>query len=586
MIAAALLFVTTLADSGPGSLRAAVETRGPRLIRFQVAGEIRLKSPLAIREPFVTIDAGSAPAPGIVLRDDTVSITTHDVTLRHVRSRPGDKGRSKPGNVHAFSLANAENVRLEHCSAYWGIDENIGMHQCRNVTVSWCLLAEALFRNGHEKGPHSMGILVGGDRTDRVTIDHCLFASNNQRNPRLQSGLVDVRNNVFYNPGSAAGYFTGPARVNFVGNLYIAGPDTKRNRKAILLAPETELYLADSALLEDGARIADWDMVTVAKNAAPRKAQKPFSAPPTETFSLRDVYEKVLAGAGATLPVRDAEDDRVVRGVRAGSNRIIDTPGQAAPRVTGEDLAWKVETPYYIADLGKNPGTGRSGQINTIRVKDPEVLLTRARPTSTLHLSPNAAVGQRWNGINRWDPPERFSAREEAGRFRVEREGAMPFVPNLRVKTVYEFSGASPDIVVEESVEAAADAPVALLRMCEWSFAPGAENFFSHIGWEDAEGAAVVRKKEEGEETLPLRTRWMGFYSETKRFSFAAVIEKLEATFLTAESARFSGDPHYFHRILAGKPATIPKGARYRARYRVVMFRPRDPARPFAELKP
>lgn len=255
-----------------------------------------------------------------------------------------------------------------------------------------------------------------------------------------------------------------------------------------------------------------------------------------------------------------------------------------ALRVTGGDLAWKVETPYYIADLAKNPGAGRSGQINTIYVKDPGLLLTRARPTSTLHLSPNAAVGERWNGINRWDPPERFRAGGDAGRFRVEREGPMPFVPALRVRTVYEFSAASPEILVEESVEATAGAPVALLRLCEWSFAPGADNPFTHIGWEDAAGAVVVRKKER-EETLPLRVRWMGFYSEAKRFSFAAVLDKLETSFLTAESARFSGDPHYFHRILAGAPATIPKGSRYKARYRLVMFRPRDPARPFAEVK-
>ena len=583
--ATALLYVTTLADSGPGSLRAAVETKGPRTIRFQVAGEIHLEKPLAIREPFITIDAATAPAPGITLRDNSVFINTHDVTIRHLRSRPGDKGRTKPADVHAFSLASARNVVLDHCSAFWGIDENIGMYQCQDVTISWCLLAEGLFRNKHDKGPHSMGVLVGGDQTDRVAIHHCLFASNNQRNPRLQSGVVDVRNNVFYNPGSAAGYFSGATRVNFVGNLYIAGPDTKRNRKALLLTPEVELYLADSELLEDGARIAGWDMVAVARNAPPRKAEKPFPAPPVATLPLAEVYEKVLAGAGATLPVRDFDDQRVVRGVREKTNRIIDTPEQTALRVTGEDLAWKVENAYYIADLSKNPGTGRSGQINTIYVKDPGVLLTRARPTSTLHLSPNAAIGQRWNGTNRWDPPARYSARQGPGTFRVEREGEMPFVPNLRVKTAYEFSAASPEIVVEESVEATGDAPVALLRFCEWSLETGAANPFTHIGWEDAAGNVVVRKKEK-EETLPLGLRWMGFANEARRFSFAVVMDKLETSFLLKEASRFSGDPHYFHRILVGAQATVPKGSRYAARYRVIPFRPRDPARPFAELKP
>lgn len=258
-------------------------------------------------------------------------------------------------------------------------------------------------------------------------------------------------------------------------------------------------------------------------------------------------------------------------------------------RVTGEDLAWKVETAQFVVDLSRNPGTGRNGQINTIFVKDPGVLLTRARPTSTLHLSPNAAAAQHWAGINRWDPPKRFAAKRGRGTFRVEREGEMPNVPQLWVKTAYEFTADSPSIAVEESIEATADAPVALLRLCEWSCGPGADNPFSHIGWEDAQAKVTVRRKE-GEQTLPFSTRWMGFYSEAKRFTFAAVIDRVEASFLTGESARFGGDPHYFYRILvgseAGKLVTVPRGSRYAIRYRVMCFRPRDTAHPFAELKP
>src|SRR5262249_22069463 len=47
--------VTTLADSGPGSLRAAVEAEGPRTVVFRVAGLITLETPLRINRPFITI---------------------------------------------------------------------------------------------------------------------------------------------------------------------------------------------------------------------------------------------------------------------------------------------------------------------------------------------------------------------------------------------------------------------------------------------------------------------------------------------------------------------------------------------------
>src|SRR6187431_3409784 len=56
-----VLAVTTLEDFDPkgkpipGSLRAAVKTKGPRTIVFRVGGTIELKADLDITEPFVTI---------------------------------------------------------------------------------------------------------------------------------------------------------------------------------------------------------------------------------------------------------------------------------------------------------------------------------------------------------------------------------------------------------------------------------------------------------------------------------------------------------------------------------------------------
>ncbi len=47
--------VAALNDSGPGSLRAAIEADGPRTVVFDIGGTITLAAPLRIREPRVTV---------------------------------------------------------------------------------------------------------------------------------------------------------------------------------------------------------------------------------------------------------------------------------------------------------------------------------------------------------------------------------------------------------------------------------------------------------------------------------------------------------------------------------------------------
>ncbi|MCX6602818.1 MAG: hypothetical protein NTV52_04415 [Acidobacteria bacterium] len=204
--AGAVLIVNTLADTGPGSLRAAIETRGPRTIVFAVSGIIDLASPLTVRQPFLTLAGQSAPGDAICLRGYPFIIATLDVIVRYLRVRLGDRHKIQSD---AFSIATpSRRVIVDHVSASWSVDETLSPSgDIQDITVQWSIIAESLRHSAHAKGKHGYGSLVRA--TGGVTLHHNLWAHHNGRNPRFGDNYgkgapptYDFRNNVIYNCGS------------------------------------------------------------------------------------------------------------------------------------------------------------------------------------------------------------------------------------------------------------------------------------------------------------------------------------------------------------------------------------------------
>src|SRR5688572_24087442 len=117
-----IIKVTTLAADGAGSFVEALNTRGPRVIVFEVGGVIDLgKRELKITEPFLTVAGQTAPSPGITLIKTGIDIATHDVIIQHLRIRTGSAGASVKDKwaPDSISTINAHNIIVDHCSLTW-----------------------------------------------------------------------------------------------------------------------------------------------------------------------------------------------------------------------------------------------------------------------------------------------------------------------------------------------------------------------------------------------------------------------------------------------------------------------------------
>jgi pectate lyase len=202
--------VSSLADSGPGSLRECVEGGGTTWIRFGVSGEIRLGSELEVGSN-KTIDGrdSSITIRGEVELSGVSNVVIHNIAIT---GSPEDAIQIKAGS---------SNVWLDHLSLSNSGDGLIDITQgSTNVTVSW-----TRFSN-HDK-VMLLGIDGDDSRPPQVTIHHCFFDGTGQRHPRLRFGKVHMFNNylagwIHYGVASSDG-----GQTLSEANIYQAGSDTR-----------------------------------------------------------------------------------------------------------------------------------------------------------------------------------------------------------------------------------------------------------------------------------------------------------------------------------------------------------------------
>ncbi|MGC3970988.1 MAG: hypothetical protein QM775_27740 [Pirellulales bacterium] len=332
-----VIAVTNLNDSGPGSLRAAVETPGPRTVIFRISGTIELAKPLRVVHPYLTIAGQTAPGDGICLKSYSLQIGgTHDIVVRYLRCRPGDK-TSQPGEMDAISIWDVKDVVIDHCSATWSTDECLSVTLAADrVTVQHCLIAEGLTK-------HSYGSIIGS-YDGALSFLHNLYANNISRNPRpggYQSlpdhkqdagPRIEFRSNVISNwgwgPGyTGSGYHEEPEHIamNYIGNYLKAGPDSKESGRAFTIhnGARAELFLAGNQCDPTVPLQNQSELLRLLPGCTVilRDVPLPFEPSTAQTLSAASAYAEVLANVGAVKPKRDLVDAQIIEGVRDGTGR-------------------------------------------------------------------------------------------------------------------------------------------------------------------------------------------------------------------------------------------------------------------------
>lgn len=333
--------VTTLNDSGEGSLRAALEAKGPRTVVFRVSGTIA--GNFSIKNDSITIAGQTAPGDGICIKGN-LSTNANNVIVRYIRVR----WDPAMGEKDAIGSRYHKNIIFDHISASWSTDETLSLYHNENTTVQWCIIAEACPKGTTDE--HRFGGIWGNNYG---TWHHNLIAHNASRNPRWASGsgYNDYRNNVIYNWEYASCYGgeahqKGDRRnptiehstINMIANYYKPGPATESKVRSRIVAPSSRDGDADAGkwwvsdnFVEGYPDVTANNLLGVTKTSTAYRLNKPWEAMEIKQETAKEAFYSVLDHAGCSLPIRDKVDSDIIDDVlhgtaKYGNKGIIDSP--------------------------------------------------------------------------------------------------------------------------------------------------------------------------------------------------------------------------------------------------------------------
>ncbi|KAF2024108.1 family 1 polysaccharide lyase [Setomelanomma holmii] len=352
-----VVHVTSLEDTeDKGTLRYALtKATGPRTVVFDVGGVITTTSRMSVSGQYITLAGQTAPGKGIVIQGYPLGLTgASDIIFRHIRVRPGTVSNQ---TIDGMGMQGSNYAIFDRCSMGWTIDETFSSRSAYNITLQRSMISEPLNIAGHKNYPvgtmHGYAASIGGDVG---SFHHNLIAHAEGRSWSMAGGVdanayfagrLDIRNNVVYNFG---GRVTdgGAHEVNFVSNLYKRGPAsnltyTLRAQYEDGLPGTQQYHCAGNAMpgvfdensvqyLGDGTgqtrNIACYADVTIDSVDYQKFFAKAFFDSFVNTQTASEAYKIVLSDSGASQPVQDNHDKRIVQETLNGTATYTGSVGK------------------------------------------------------------------------------------------------------------------------------------------------------------------------------------------------------------------------------------------------------------------
>lgn len=339
--------VTTLSDSGAGSLRDAV-SQPNRIVVFDVSGIIRISSRITFASNLY-VAGQTAPGEGITVYGDGVSFSGSDnIICRYLRVRMGHGGSS---GKDCAGVASGTNMIFDHCSFSWGLDETFsinpdGKGAIGDITIQNCLIGQGLMT-------HSAGGLI---QADHISLVGNLYCDNSTRNNKVK-GTNQYANNIVYNWKNGAyimgGDSEGKSYVNIESNVFINGP---AGGGAAFTGGNADFHCYGNDNLQDSNTDGTFNPSVITDYNAATRESRPYDYPKLDIVKASELLEKSLPTVGASLPYRDQADCYMIDEVRSyGKEGALITYETALPIGAPDTWAWWDGDVVYDTDKDGMP---------------------------------------------------------------------------------------------------------------------------------------------------------------------------------------------------------------------------------------